>query len=75
MTDVSTLICLTKNLVYKNIEAQMWKKIRIIIRISPAREDCKNILLLLLKVDIGTAVNKKNFDCFVIVFDINQSHI
>ena len=32
----STLISLTKNLVYKNIEAQMWKKIRTIIRTSPA---------------------------------------
>ena len=31
-----TLISLTKNLVYKNIEAQMWKKIRTIIATSPA---------------------------------------
>ena len=31
-----TLFSLTKNLVYKNIEAQIWKKIRTIIRISPA---------------------------------------
>ena len=32
----TTLISLTKNLVYKNIEAQMWKKVRTIIRTSPA---------------------------------------
>ena len=33
-----THISLTKNLVYKNIEAQMRKKIRTIIKISPALE-------------------------------------
>ena len=41
-----TLFSLTKNLVYKNIEAQMWKKIRTIVRTSSASqyEDHKNIL-------------------------------
>ena len=33
---MTTLKCLTKNLVYKNIEAQMRKKIRTIIRTSSA---------------------------------------
>ena len=32
----NTLFSLTKNLVYKNIEAQIWKKIRTIIRTSSA---------------------------------------
>ena len=41
-----TLFSLTKNLVYKNIEAQLWKEIRIIIRtLSASRpEEFKNIL-------------------------------
>ena len=34
--NASTLFSLTKNLVYKNIEAQMWKKIRTIVKKSPA---------------------------------------
>ena len=40
-----TLICLTKNLVYKNIEAQMRKKIRTIVRTSSASDvgESKNI--------------------------------
>ena len=40
-----TLICLTKNLVYKNIEAQMRKKIRTIVRTSSASNvgESKNI--------------------------------
>ena len=37
---------------------------------SLTTEDCKNILLLLLLANIGTAVNKKNFNCFVLVIDI-----
>ena len=36
--EMNTLFSLTKNLVYKNIEAQMWKKIRTIIRTSPASQ-------------------------------------
>ena len=43
--EVITLICLTKNLVYKNIEAQMRKKIRTIVRTSSASNlrEFKNI--------------------------------
>ena len=36
MISIDTLICLTKNLVYKNIEVQMRKKIRTILRTSSA---------------------------------------
>ena len=45
----ATLICLTKNLVYKNIEAQMRKKIRTIVRTSSAlnlRESKKHLNLI-----------------------------
>ena len=35
---VSTLFSLIKNLVYKNIEAQIWKKIRTIIRTLSASQ-------------------------------------
>ena len=34
----NTLFSLTKNLVYKNIEAQIWKKIRTIIRTLSASQ-------------------------------------
>ena len=38
-------------------------------------EDYKNIFLLLLHANVGTAVNENNCDCFIVVIDINQFHI
>ena len=55
---LSTLISLTKNLVYKNIEAQMQKKMITIIRTSPASK--KGIYEYSYFICIKTAVIKKN---------------
>ena len=42
---------------------------------SLTTEDYKNILFLLLQVNVGTAVKKKNCYCFIVVIDINKSDI
>ena len=47
MISIDTLICLTKNLVYKNIEVQIWGKIRTIIRTLSASKRGNIIIFIL----------------------------